>query len=233
ALREIAAHAALELGRELGMSGPIALEARLPFGLRGLATRRRIPRGLDLVRDHERRVLPAERLARRRDLFRAERGAVRGGGALLVRRAPADRRLAADQRRALALGARRVDRGVDRFGIVPVDVLDDVPAVRAKARRRVVGEPALRRPVDRDAVVVPERDQLAEAERARERAGLVRHALHQAAVAGEYPRVVVDDLVAVAVELRGEHLLGDRHADRVREALAERTGRRLDADMEL
>src|SRR5690554_4870961 len=134
ALREIAAHAALELGREFGMSGPIALEARLPFGLRGLAARRRIPRGLDLVRDHERRVLPAERLARRRDLFRAERGAVRGGGALLVRRAPADRRLAADQRRALALGARRVDRGLDRFGIVPVDVLDDVPAVRAKAR---------------------------------------------------------------------------------------------------
>src|SRR5690606_13010536 len=143
ALRKIAAHAALELGRELRVLGSIALEARLPLGLRGLAARRRIPRGLDLVRNHERRVLPAERLARRGDLFGAERRAVRRRGALLRRRAPADRRLAADQRRALALRARGLDRGLDGLGVVPVDVLDDVPAVGSEARRRIVGEPAL------------------------------------------------------------------------------------------
>src|SRR5690606_12297993 len=127
ALRKIAAHAALELRGEIGIRGSIALEAGLPFGLRGLAARGRIPRGFDLVGNHERRMLPAERLARRRDLLRTERGAVRRRGALLRRRAPADRRLTADQRRAVALGARGVDRGFDRLGIMPVDVLDDVP----------------------------------------------------------------------------------------------------------
>ena len=47
--------------------------------------------------------------------------------------------------------------------------------------------------VDRNAVVVVERDQLAEAQRAGERAGLVRDAFHHAAVADEHVRVVIDD----------------------------------------
>ena len=51
---------------------------------------------------------------------------------------------------------------------------------------------------------------------------------HQAAVAEEHPRAVVDDGVSVAVEARREDLLRDGHADRVREALAERPGRGLD-----
>ena len=55
---------------------------------------------------------------------------------------------------------------------------------------------------------------------------LVADPLHQAAVAGDHPGVVVDDL---APEARREALLGDRHADRVGEPLAERPGRRLDA----
>ena len=54
-------------------------------------------------------------------------------------------------------------------------------------------------------------------------------AFHQAAVAEEDVGAVVDDVVAVAIELGGEQLLGERHADRVGEALAERAGRRLDA----
>jgi len=39
---------------------------------------------------------------------------------------------------------------------------------------------------------------------------------------------VVDDLVPRAVELPCQHHLGDRHANGVREALAERTRRGLD-----
>ena len=66
-------------------------------------------------------------------------------------------------------------------------------------------------------------------QRSGERAGLVRDALHEAAVADEHVGAVVDDRVAGPVELRGEELLGERHADRVGEALAERAGRRLDA----
>jgi hypothetical protein len=41
--------------------------------------------------------------------------------------------------------------------------------------------------------------------------------------------VVVDDLVARPVEARGQVRLGDRHADGIADALAERPRRRLDA----
>ena len=52
--------------------------------------------------------VPAELLARRGDFVGAERGAVGGGGALLVGRAEADDRAAGDQRRA-RIGERFVD----------------------------------------------------------------------------------------------------------------------------
>jgi hypothetical protein len=110
-----------------------------------------------------------------------------------------------------------------------VDVRDDVPAVGFEALRRVVGEPAFDVAVDRDAVVVPEGDQLAEAEGAGQRAGFVRDAFHQAAVAEEHVGVVIDDLVAGLVELGGQHLFGQREADGVGDALAERAGGGFDA----
>ena len=59
-----------------------------------------------------------------------------------------------------------------------------------------------------------------------ERRGLVADALHEAAVAGDDVRVVVDELRAEAI---AQHPLGDRHPDGVAEPLAERPGRRLDA----
>src|SRR5690606_1256443 len=83
--------------------------------------------------------------------------------------------------------------------------------------------------VDGDAIVVEEADELAELLVARERRRLVRDAFLQAAVAGDEPRVVVDHLVAFAIEQRGRMRLGYRHADRIGEALAERAGGGLDA----
>ena len=54
---------------------------------------------------------------------------------------------------------------------------------------------------------------------------LVVDALHQAAVAGDDEGAVIDQLVAVD---RVQMALGDRHADRHRQALAERAGGHLD-----
>ena len=54
----------------------------------------------------------------------------------------------------------------------------------------------------------------------------LRHAFHEVAVRGEHEGVVIDDLLA---ELGRQHLLGERHADRGRDALAERARRGLDA----
>ena len=62
-----------------------------------------------------------------------------------------------------------------------------------------------------------------------EAGGLRRDALLEVAVGRDDVRAMVDDLVLVAVELVGQPPLGDGHADRVGEALAERSGRRLDA----
>ena len=159
----------------------------------------------------------------------AQRRAVHVVPALLVRCAESDHGLAADQRRLDALRLGGVDRGVDRLRVVPVHVRDHVPAVGLEALRRVVGEPAFDVAVDRNAVVVVEADQLAEPQRAGQRAGFVRNAFHQAAVAEEHVGVVIDDVEAVAVELGGEHLLGQRHAHRVGQALAERSGGRFHA----
>ena len=93
-----------------------------------------------------------------------------------------------------------VDRGVDCFDIVAVDMGNDVPAVRFEASRRIVGEPALGLAVDRDAVVVVERGELGQSQRPRERTGFVRDTFHQAAVADEDIRTMVDDRVAGPVE---------------------------------
>ena len=59
-----------------------------------------------------------------------------------------------------------------------------------------------------------------------ERDRLLADAFHQVAVGGDHVGLVIDHVVA---ELGGEMPLGDRHADRVGEALAERAGGGLDA----
>ena len=78
-------------------------------------------------------------------------------------------------------------------------------------------------------ILVVENDQFPEREVAGERAGFRRDALHQVAVAGNHVGVMVDDLVARAVVAAGQMRFGDGETDRVRDALTERTRRRLDA----
>jgi hypothetical protein len=173
-------------------------------------------------------VAPDQRRPRQLDLVEAERFTVRLRRAGAVRRALADHRLADDQRRPAGRALRRGDGGIDGVDVVAVDTGDDIPAIGFEALRRVVDEPRRDIAVDGDAVVVVENDELVQLPDRRKRAGLVADAFHQAAVAGEGVGVVVDDGVAVAVELAGEQLLGERHADRIGEALAERAGGGLD-----
>ena len=85
-----------------------------------------------------------------------------------------------------------------------------------------------RRAVDRDVVVVVEVDELAEPERARRSTPPRARRPPSGRRRSRCVDAVVDDLVVRPVEALGEEALGDRHADAVREALAERARRRLD-----
>src|ERR1700733_355159 len=77
--------------------------------------------------------------------------------------------------------------------------------------------------VDRDPIVVPENDQLVELEMAGDADRLVAYAFHQVAVGGEDVSVVIND----SGKARGQHALRNRHADRGRNPLPQRAGRRL------
>jgi hypothetical protein len=226
---QLAGHAALEFGGQVGIGLGIALELLVPVGLQRGALLARVPGLVDFLRDLEGREHPAHVRAGGGDLGVAQRRAVHVVGAGLVGRAHADARLAADQGRPRGFGLGLVDGGVEGLGVMAVHVGDDLPAVGFEAARRVVGEPAFDVAVDGDAVVVPEGGQLAQAPGAGERAGLVRDAFHQAAVAEEGVGAVVDDLVAGPVELGGEQFFRHGHADGVGDALAERAGGGLDA----
>ena len=208
------------------------LEAAVPVALH---LRAALDRRAEMLQGLRRLVerfgpLPAERLLGQRHFLDAERAAVRGRSPGLVRRAVPDRRAHGDDRRPVFLRDGRPNRRVDGVE-VRVAVLDaqHLPAVRLVAAQDVLGEGLRGRAVERDVVVVVEIHELAELQVPGQRTRLTRDALHQVAVGHQAERPVVDDLVARPVVPGGEKPLGDRHADRVGGALAERARRRLDA----
>ena len=221
---QLAFHAPLEFGGLFRVRLFVSLEALVPGLFGGRALLAGVPGGADVVGNLERAVLPAQLLAGGGDFVLAQGGAVHAGGAGLVGGTEADGGLAADQRGLVVHRGGAVDGGRDGLGTVAVDVFDHVPAVGLEAGGGVVVEPAVGVAVDGDVVVVVEHDQLAQLERAGQRAGLVRDAFHQAAVAGEHPGVVIDDVVLVGVVAGGQQFFGQRHADAIGQALPQRAG---------
>ena len=213
-----------QFGRQVAVLRLVACKQAVPCLFQRRAARAGVPGGGQLIGNVEWLVTPAAAIAHGLDFIGAQRRAVHIMAAGLARGAMADHGLAADQRGRRLLRARSMDGGVDRPGVMAVDVGDHVPAVGGKALRRVVGEPAGDVAVDRDAVVVVNGNQLVQLQGAGQRAHFMADALHQAAVAQEHIGMVVDHLEAGPVELRGQHLLGQRHADRVGQTLAQRSG---------
>ena len=152
--------------------------------------------------------------------------AVGAGQAMIVRMAMMEGRPVS------ALAA--VERGVQR-GDVDVAVgggLDalDVPAVRLVPLQHVLGEGGRRVALDGDVVVVVEKDEVAELLVAGERGRLGGDALLQVAVGDDRPDGVVEGGLALGrlgVEQAALVAGGHRHAHRVGDALAERSGGRL------
>ena len=228
ALGQLAAQPARQLGRLRRILRRVGLEQRVPFRFARTGAVP-APGFVDRGGDLERRMRPAQLGARGGDLVLAQRRAMRRFLALLGRRAETDHGTAADQRGLVRFGQRGLDGLLDFHGIVTVDLADHLPAVGFETRGGVVGEPAVGIAVDRDVVVVPEADQLAQSPGTGERSGFVRDAFHQAAVAEENPGAMVDDIETVAIETLREQFFRQGETDRVRQALAERAGRRLDA----
>jgi hypothetical protein len=180
-----------------------------------------------------------EQLLGRLDLVVTERGAVRAAGALGVRGGPGDDGAQADEAGTVRdglCGLVGVPQGLDVLDVLgaavgPVDGLD-VPAVRLVARRDVLGEGDVGVVLDRDAVVVPQQRQVAQLLRAGQRGRLGRDTLLQVAVGRDDVHVVVEGALTgsgVRVEQAALAAGGHREADGVRDALAERAGRDLDA----
>ena len=175
------------------------------------------------------RLWPAECHFRRHNLVSAEWLAVRGTGVLLLGAAVTDVCPRNDHRRAHVVCLRLGDHLVNRVQIVHVGDVEYLPAVPLESLRRIVGEGEIGASVDGDPVVVVEADQLSELEMAGERAGLVRDAFHEVAIATDEVRVVIDDGVPIAIERRLQMRLRHRETDGISYPLPKRTGRRLDA----
>ena len=113
--------------------------------------------------------------------------------------------------------------------IVAIYIRNNLPPVGFKTLRRVVDKPRRDFAVNGNAVVVVERDQFIELPRAGQCTGFVADAFHQTTVAHKHIDMVVDDGVAVAVELSRQKLFRQRHTYRVGQTLAQRTCGGFDA----
>src|SRR3546814_16120247 len=106
------------------------------------------PGRADVVGDLERPVRPTERLAGGGHLVLAQRRAVRGLLAGLVRRTEADGGAAAHQHRLALRAPRLFDRSLARVGIVAVDLAYHVPATRPAAHLGATRDPKSAKPLE-------------------------------------------------------------------------------------
>src|SRR5690606_23585699 len=173
-LRQRAGKPAFELPGQLRKLLAIAGKKFVPGGFALGAAGARIPGGIDRLRNDERRMAPSKLHACRCDFVLAEWGAVTGFLALLVRGAETDDGPGADQGRLVGAVEGRTDRRTHGVGIVSVNPSHDIPAVGFEPRRGVAGKPAFDFAVARDAVVVPDGDQIPETRGAGERGDRTR-----------------------------------------------------------
>src|SRR5919106_3047694 len=172
---------------------------------------------------------PAVELLREADLIITERLAVGGSGVLSVRGTVTDMAVQHDERGTVLGLAKDVESVLDALDVVGVAHPQNVPAISQKSRRNVFCKGDMRVSFDGDVVVVVDPTKVVEAQVTRQRRCFRRDTLHQAAVSANGINVIVKNLEARPVVTVGEPLLRDAHSDARSNALAEWTGRRLNA----
>ena len=222
AFRQVAAQHAIELGTRAGRQRGAARLPRLVLRLR--TPTHLVPAALHRRRNLERRMRPIERRTRGLRVGLEQARAVAAAQALQTRDAACDDGAAGEQRRP-RVAARCVERCRHRLDIVAID-FHHVPARDTATRGHVLADRQLGRAVVGDAVVVPQQHQLGEAQVAGERDHFLADAFLQATVADEGIGEMVDQ---AGTETCAQKRFGDRHAQRIGDALAERAGRHFDA----
>src|SRR5581483_184045 len=162
-------------------------------------------------------------------LVLAERFAVGRARVLLVWGPVSDVAVDDDQGRAVLAAFGRLERPLEQVNVVGVAHARNVPSVAHEARGDVLAEGELRVPLDRHVVVVVNPTEVREAEVSRQGRGLAGNALHHVAVAAHREHAVVEHVKTRTIERRREPSPGYRHADARGDALAQGTGRGLDA----
>ncbi|CAI1197903.1 Uncharacterised protein [Serratia quinivorans] len=222
--RQFTVHTAFELGSQFREGPGVGGELVVPGRFLGLAGFFGVPLGIDVLRDFEGGVFPAQGFAGGGHFGGAQRGTVHIVGPGLVRGTETNHGFAHQQGRLVGDLAGFFNRGLDGVRVVAVNVTHHVPAVGFKALGGVVGEPAFHVTVDGDAVVIVERGQFAELEGTGQRTDFVGDAFHHTAVAHKGVGVVVDDVMTRAVELRAQGTFGNGETDGVGDALTQRAG---------
>ena len=212
---QLACHAPLELA---GLA--VGSETRSPICARRLAAGAKpFPPGLDVSRDLERAIFPAQRGAGAFDLLGAQWRAMAAAGAGLGRSPLADRRAGRNQAWP-RIGLGRRQRRINAGEIMAI-ASHNMPAGGGEAPSHVFAGRQAHRAIDRNLVVVPDHVEAAQLQMARQRNRFLADAFHQAAIAGHNPGVVIDQRIAKhAVQVPLRH----RHAHRHRQALPQRPG---------
>ena len=105
------------------------------------------------------------------------------------------------------------------MGVVAVNTGKHLPTVGSKTLRGVVGEPAVYFAINGDAIVIIDTDQFAQAQSTRQRGHFVGNTFHQAAIAYKGIGVVVNNVMARAVELSCQGFLSQCKTHSVSQAL--------------
>src|ERR1039458_8594308 len=125
-----------------------------------------------------------------------------------------------DQRRAFGLFQRGLDGAIKLREIVDVAHVLHVPVPAEEARAYVIAEGQRGVALNGDVVVVVEPDQVGESKMPGDGGGFVAYAFHQITVAAKSVNPVVENIVAILVELRGQPSVGKLTAARRRKAPA-------------
>src|SRR5665213_179270 len=154
---------------------------------------------------------------------------MRGTGILLMRSAVSDMAVDDDQGRYVVGASEDFDGLRSSLRIIGVANSLHVPAVGQKARRDIVAKGEICVAFDRYAVAVVEPAKVPEHQMTRERGGFAGDAFHHVAIATYCINVVIEHCEIGPVEVLGQPMLGDRHADARRTPLPKRAGCCLNA----